>query len=134
VIVNIPLVTIQLSWIMSSLSISQLRDLFVIFVISSVLQEMLWNRILQSNIKCSFFLCLDYDTYIKSKMAKNGVDWQCLECGKLSRVKTNIYEHIESIHTDFPGYICPYCNRTCKSRNALRAHKFREHNYGHPSS
>ncbi|XP_023320003.1 protein abrupt isoform X30 [Eurytemora carolleeae] len=76
----------------------------------------------------------DYDTYIKSKMAKNGVDWQCLECGKLSRVKTNIYEHIESIHTDFPGYLCPYCNRTCKSRNALRAHKFREHNYGHPSS
>ena len=53
--------------------------------------------------------------------------WQCLECGKTSRVKTNIYEHIESLHTDSPGYQCPLCLKYCKSRNALRAHKNREH-------
>ena len=53
--------------------------------------------------------------------------WQCTECGKTSRVKTNIYEHIESTHTDCPGYQCPLCQKFCRSRNALRAHKVREH-------
>ena len=54
--------------------------------------------------------------------------WQCCFCGRASRVKTNIFEHIEATHVETPGYNCDVCAKPCRTRNALRAHKHREHN------
>ena len=57
-----------------------------------------------------------------------GGDWQCCYCGRQSKVKTNIFEHIEASHMETPGYLCEICNKHCRTRNALRAHKHRSHN------
>merc|ERR1719220_247836 len=71
----------------------------------------------------------ELDSYIKSKMQKS-VDgqWECMFCGRQSKVKTNILEHIEASHMETPGYSCEMCNKHCRTRNALRAHKHRSHN------
>jgi len=71
----------------------------------------------------------DLDEYIKSNMEKScDGQWHCLFCGKAAKVKTNIFEHIEATHVQSPGYTCEHCNKPCRTRNALRAHKHREHN------
>jgi len=72
----------------------------------------------------------DLDDFIRSKMqrAADG-QWQCCFCGRLSKVKTNIFEHIESSHVESPGYYCDVCTKPCRTRNALRAHKNREHSF-----
>ena len=61
---------------------------------------------------------------------QKGVDgqWECMFCGRQSKVKTNILEHIEASHMETPGYSCEICNKDCRTRNALRAHKHRSHN------
>ena len=136
-IATMKLVTIQPWSTILSPSISSRPALFVKFVKSFVPPEMLLNHTPPNSTKLTItfrnyvmnFLSLDYDVIIKSKMGKTELGWQCYECGKVSKVKTNIYEHVESIHTDSPGYMCPLCHKHCKTRNALRAHKFREHNY-----
>ena len=44
-------------------------------------------------------LPLDLDMAIHSKMRKTEEGfWQCCDCLKTSKVKTNIYEHIEASH------------------------------------
>ena len=68
------------------------------------------------------------DELIKLKMEKsNDGQWHCLFCGRASKVKTNIFEHIEATHVESPGYSCEICEKHCRTRNALRAHKHREH-------
>jgi len=68
------------------------------------------------------------DEFIKLKMEKsNDGQWHCLFCGRASKVKTNIFEHIEATHVESPGYSCEICEKHCRTRNALRAHKHREH-------
>eukprot|EP00092_Neocalanus_flemingeri_P105522 GFUD01135280.1.p1 GENE.GFUD01135280.1~~GFUD01135280.1.p1 ORF type:complete len:362 (-),score=79.29 GFUD01135280.1:169-1254(-) len=64
---------------------------------------------------------------IRSKIQKSEGQWICLECGKASKWKTNIFEHIEATHVDSPGYQCEICYKACKTKNALRSHKNREH-------
>ena len=74
-------------------------------------------------------ILLDMDEFIRSQMQKTvGGDWQCCYCGRQSKVKTNIFEHIEASHVETPGYVCDLCSKLCRTRNALRAHKHREHN------
>ena len=71
---------------------------------------------------------IDLDDLIRSKMMKTDYgNWHCCDCGRESKVKTNIYEHIEATHVNSPGYFCDYCDKPCRTRNALRAHKHREH-------
>ena len=76
-----------------------------------------------------FCLLSDLDDFIRSKMQKTHEGmWQCLFCFRVSKVKTNIFEHIEANHVETPGYSCDVCSKPCRTRNALRAHKHREHN------
>eukprot|EP00092_Neocalanus_flemingeri_P091323 GFUD01115756.1.p1 GENE.GFUD01115756.1~~GFUD01115756.1.p1 ORF type:complete len:109 (+),score=9.40 GFUD01115756.1:72-398(+) len=50
---------------------------------------------------------LDLESVIFSKMSKNSNgEWQCNDCFKTSKVKTNIYVHIEANHVESPGYQC----------------------------
>lgn len=70
----------------------------------------------------------DLETLIATKMSKNFEgDWQCNDCLKTSKVKTNIFEHIEATHVDSPGYQCELCDKFCRTRNALRNHKNFKH-------
>ena len=72
---------------------------------------------------------LDLKDLISSKIGKtpDSSGWICLDCGKTSKWKTNIVEHVEGAHIECPGYHCDVCNKFCKTRNALRSHKNREH-------
>jgi len=67
---------------------------------------------------------------IQSKI-KKGEDgfWTCLDCGKSSKWKTNTFEHIEATHVESPGYKCEICLKPCRTKNALRSHKNREHKF-----
>lgn len=70
----------------------------------------------------------DLDDLIRSKMKKlEDGQWQCLDCFTTTKVKTNIFEHIEARHVQSPGYVCFMCQKHCRTRNALRAHKNRYH-------
>jgi len=70
----------------------------------------------------------DVDSVIHSKMSKNDAgEWQCNDCFKTSRVKTNILEHIEATHVDSPGYNCNICMKFYKNRHSLRNHKNSKH-------
>jgi len=65
---------------------------------------------------------------IRAKIQKtDDGQWMCLDCGKTSKWKTNTFEHIEATHVESPGYQCEVCFKTCKTKNALRSHKNREH-------
>ena len=49
--------------------------------------------------------------------------WVCSECGKGSKLKTDITRHVEAKHVlNHPGYRCDYCGTYVKTRNALRLH------------
>jgi len=64
------------------------------------------------------------ESLILSKMSKNSEgEWQCNECYKVSKVKTNIFEHIEAAHVESPGYECEICFKVYKTRNSFRKHK-----------
>ena len=69
------------------------------------------------------------DDLVKSKLGKHeDGTFVCMECGKTSKWKTNIWEHIEGLHIEnHPGYACDFCNKYCKTKNALRSHRNREH-------
>merc|ERR1712096_483791 len=72
----------------------------------------------------------DLESVILSKMYKNiDGDWQCNDCFKTSKVKTNIFEHIEATHVESPGYQCDQCYKFCRTRNALRKHKYVNHKH-----
>ena len=64
---------------------------------------------------------------ISSKMFMNESKvWQCTECGRESKYKTDITRHVESLHIlDHPGYTCTFCGVTMKSRNSFRKHNCR---------
>eukprot|EP00092_Neocalanus_flemingeri_P040222 GFUD01043811.1.p1 GENE.GFUD01043811.1~~GFUD01043811.1.p1 ORF type:complete len:336 (+),score=64.40 GFUD01043811.1:448-1455(+) len=64
------------------------------------------------------------ESLIQSKMSKNAEgEWQCNDCYKTSKVKTNIFEHIEAAHVESPGYECEICYKVYRTRNSFRKHK-----------
>jgi len=66
----------------------------------------------------------DLESVIQSKMSKNTEgEWQCNDCFKTSKVKTNIFEHIEAAHVESPGYECEICYKVYRTRNSFRKHK-----------
>ena len=80
------------------------------------------------HVYCVNAFVLDLESIITSKMSKNfNGEWQCNDCYKTSKVKTNIYFHIEANHVDSPGYQCNICYKFCTTSNALRTHKYVKH-------
>ena len=56
-------------------------------------------------------------------------DYRCRVCGKVSKgrsARTIMRQHIET-HLEGLSYPCQLCDRTCRTRNALRAHKSSNH-------
>ena len=68
---------------------------------------------------------------VEEKMVKditeNGVVWRCADCGHQTKFRTSLFEHVESKHVESSGYICQYCLKHCRTRNALRSHINRQH-------
>jgi hypothetical protein len=52
--------------------------------------------------------------------------WQCAQCHFSSKFRYTVKEHIETHISGFT-HQCPHCVKTCKTRNALRAHVMRAH-------
>ena len=59
--------------------------------------------------------------------------WQCAQCHFSSKVRYTVKQHIETHLAGFT-HQCPSCEKTCKTRNALRAHVMRAHTDRPPSS
>jgi len=74
----------------------------------------------------------DLETVINSKMTKVPGEtcsvWQCLDCEYSSKLKHNVFEHVESKHIQHEGYYCYLCNKSCPSQSAFRMHNKRKHN------
>ena len=71
------------------------------------------------------------DEEILAKMFRSGVggEWTCLECGKSSVFKKNIWNHIEARHMTNTSVVCTLCGRTLKTRESLRKHVKADHSY-----
>jgi len=73
----------------------------------------------------------DLEVLINSKMTKVPGDtsnvWQCVDCNYNSKLKHNVFEHIESKHVQHEGYFCYLCNTSCPSQSAFRMHNKRKH-------
>ena len=57
--------------------------------------------------------------------------WQCAQCHFSSKIRYTVREHIET-HIQGFTHQCPQCVKTCKTRNALRAHVMRAHSVRPP--
>jgi len=64
---------------------------------------------------------------VVAQMQRLGGAWQCLTCGWETKFKTRLYEHVEATHVQTNGYSCPFCDKFCPSKNALKVHKSRNH-------
>ena len=52
----------------------------------------------------------------------NSTVWQCVQCGKTSKVSTNLKDHIEANHLGSLQVECSVCAKLFKSRGSLRQH------------
>ena len=76
------------------------------------------------------------DNQIKSMMEQSGNSIMigqrkvktliCKMCGKEGQ-KADMTRHIEANHITGLSHTCDICSKTCKSRDALRQHKYKEH-------
>ena len=68
----------------------------------------------------------ELDEKIKENLSKVDVDgtkkWQCIICNRVSRDLSNAKEHVE-VHIEGLSFSCQSCDKTFRSRNALRQHK-----------
>ena len=48
--------------------------------------------------------------------------WACSVCGKQSKQRSNIRQHIEARHTDGISHPCDQCGKVMRSRNSLAKH------------
>ena len=73
----------------------------------------------------------ELDEKLKENLCRVDVDgtkkWQCIICNKVSRDLHNAKEHVE-FHFEGLSFLCQDCDKTFRSRNALRQHKARHCN------
>jgi len=69
------------------------------------------------------------DQAVLAQMHKVGPAWQCITCLWETNHKTRMYEHVEAKHVQTNGYSCPFCDKICQSRNALKCHRYKYHRY-----
>lgn len=77
----------------------------------------------------------EIENVVESFMRKAGSElgsvWHCTQCGKTSKKKSNIKEHVEAIHIQGLQIECPTCQRIFKSRASLRIHNLNVHRVHH---
>ena len=69
----------------------------------------------------------ELDQKVEESYSKDATgNYACLHCTKSSKKISNIKEHVET-HFDGLFFRCSFCDKTLRSRNALRKHKERNH-------
>jgi len=60
---------------------------------------------------------------VYQKLEKQGDGgWGCLDCGYVSKKKSNAMSHIESVHLPAQEFTCQICGKFCPNRNAMNCH------------
>lgn len=75
---------------------------------------------LELDRRCSEYMVSNFDA-LTSK-----TNWQCTQCQFSSKIKSTMKEHVETHITEFT-HQCPFCQKICTTRNALRGHTLRAH-------
>jgi len=65
------------------------------------------------------------DSMVRSKMVKHDGSWKCTDCSFMSDVN-RLYKHVETSHVTVV-FVCHLCQKPCKSRDSLFAHRYRYH-------
>ena len=55
-------------------------------------------------------------------------EWSCSVCGKNSKFKANIRHHIEANHIEGVSHTCNQCGKVSRSRHGLYQHMVKDHN------
>jgi uncharacterized C2H2 Zn-finger protein len=53
--------------------------------------------------------------------------WNCLKCGKTTKTKHNLKDHILRFHVDSEGLPCPLCGFLSRNRRSLAFHMKKMH-------
>ena len=72
-----------------------------------------------------YFLAIDQmvQSFLTRTTDENGASaYQCIECGKMSKVSTNLKDHIEVTHIQGLNLECDLCFKRFKSRGRLSFH------------
>ena len=87
------------------------------------------NELIPFNLSETFVLPSheELDQTIENMMEKNSEGWVCKRCGKLSKFKGDIKNHIEGKHIEGMEHPCNTCGKVYRSRNSLRNHKSVSH-------
>ena len=72
------------------------------------------------------------ESYMRKTEDENGLLWQCIQCGKTGKKKSNIKEHVEANHIEGLQLECPLCFKVFKSRASLRIHNLNVHRLNNP--
>ena len=68
---------------------------------------------------------------IMTMLEKGDGTWTCIVCGRVSNkinARQNMMNHVESVHLDTGTHPCDVCDKTFRSRENVRRHKYRAHN------
>ena len=94
-------------------------------------KKQITQNCVKENIKISceeFQTVEELDEKIKENLTKVDVDgtkkWQCIICNQVSQDLSNAKFHAE-VHFEGLSFSCQNCDKTFRSRNALRSHKGR---------
>ena len=67
------------------------------------------------------------DKQIDQFIFKKDNIWTCTKCGKTTRNRVTLRNHVEAQHIISPGFDCDICGFVSKTRHALRMHRDNYH-------
>ena len=71
---------------------------------------------------------MDAKSAVDELVEKTEEGWRCKQCGKITKSTANsgIRRHAE-IHIEGLSFNCQHCEKTFRSRDLLKAHKYKHH-------
>lgn len=67
-----------------------------------------------------------FQNHIMSIVEEGVKKWQCLLCGKITKLKGDIMDHIECKHDSSSfNYGCRYCHKILNTNKSLRTHEYK---------
>ena len=71
---------------------------------------------------------MDAKSAVDELVEKTEAGWRCKQCGKISKsnISSDIRRHAE-IHIEGLSFNCQHCEKTFRSRDLLKAHRYRHH-------
>merc|ERR1719483_909348 len=67
-----------------------------------------------------------FQNHIMSIVQEGVKKWQCLLCGKITKLKGDILDHIECRHDNASfDYSCRYCQKILNTNKSLRTHEYK---------